>query len=72
MRGISAKVNIPLGSIHNICNTPTTPPKRMGRARLINTPTRKQLVDFIQQSAINRRMTLSEVAYHCGMLLLYF
>lgn len=66
MREISEYTKIPLGSIHYICTTPVTPRKRRGRLPLLNTPTRKQLIDFVQQSAVNRRMPFLEVAYHCG------
>lgn len=66
MREISKYTKIPLGSIHYICTTPVTPRNRRGRMPLLNTPTRRQLIDFVQQSAANRRMPFLEVAYHCG------
>ena len=67
MRQISNHTNISLGSVHHICNNPATPKKRRtGRPLTLNTPIRKKLIDFVQQSAVNRRMTFPEVAFHCG------
>lgn len=45
-------------SVHHICSTPTTPSKRCGRQPLMNTPTRKRLIDSVQQSAVNRRIAV--------------
>lgn len=69
MRDISIYTEIPLGSIHNICTMPATPRKRRGRPRILTTPTRKRLIDFIQESAANRRMNFLEVALQCGMFI---
>ena len=66
MRQISDHTQISLSCVHQICNTPVTPTKRRGRQLSLNTPIRKRLIDFVQQSAANRRMTFREVAFHCG------
>lgn len=68
IREISDHTGYPLASIHKICTTPSTPKKRSGRSRALTTPIRKRLIDFVQESAANRRMTFLEVALHCGML----
>ena len=67
LRRISEHMDISTRSVHKICNTPTTPKKRSGRRAVLSEDVRKRLIDFVQQSAINRRMTFMEVAMHCGM-----
>lgn len=64
---ISEHTNIPQSSIHNIYMTPTTPRKRDGRPKVLDPFTQKPLIEFVQQSSVNRRMTFMSVAMHCGM-----
>lgn len=66
MRQISNFTSIPLGSVHSICTTPATPSKRKGRQPLLSPAIRRRLVEFVCQSAVNRRMPFLEVAHHCG------
>lgn len=66
-RRISDYTNISLGSVYTLCTTPTTPKKRNGRPESLDEDTRRMLINFIQQSSINRRMTFREVGMHCGM-----
>lgn len=67
LQRISEHTNIPRSSIHNICMTPTTPRKRDGRPKVLDPLTQKRLIEFVQQSSVNRRMTFMSVAMYCGM-----
>lgn len=66
LRRISDHTSISTSSVFNICNTPTTPKKRKGRPEVLSEADRQKLVEFVQQSALNRRMTFAEVGIHCG------
>ena len=65
LRRISDHTSISTSSVYNICNTPT-PKKRKGRPEVLSEADRQKLVEFVQQSSLNRRMTFAEVGVHCG------
>ena len=71
---ISEETGFSRSSIHNICMAPTTPKKRDGRPNVLDAATQRRLVEFVQQSLINRRMSYMGVALHCGrtISLLYY
>jgi len=66
-RHISDHTKISLGSVHTICNTPTTPKKCTGKPGTLDAATQQWLVDYIQQNYAIRYMGFMEVAVNCGM-----
>ena len=72
MREISVQTGILLGSVHNISSTPTTHKKCPSRPRILDTPTRKRLIDFVKESAVNRWIAFVDVALHCSRFIYLF
>ena len=56
----AAEFGIPLSTIYWILKNPPTPKKKSGRPRIIDTPTRKRLVDFAIASRANRRLSYAQ------------
>ena len=55
-------------TIRRICNEPATPKKNNGGfRRVFDTPAKDRLINFIESSAIGRRMTFGELAKHHGL-----
>jgi hypothetical protein len=53
----ATEFGIPLSTVYWILKNPPTPKKKTGRPKIINTPTRKRLVEFATSSRANRRLS---------------
>ena len=62
---IKEAINQPRSTIRLICGQPATPSKnREGPKRVLDTPVKTRLVNFIESSTKGRRMTFGELASH--------
>lgn len=67
-RKIGTELGIPLTTVFNICQQPSTSHRpRMGRPRLLTTPMRKRLIQYATASQENRCKSLSQIAKEAGI-----
>ena len=65
---IARKLGLSTSTIQNILTQPTTPQKvTRNSTRLINTPVKERLLDFIESSAESRRMTYGQLRQSLGL-----
>ncbi|PUU78255.1 hypothetical protein B9Z19DRAFT_910213, partial [Tuber borchii] len=66
-RRIAEDMGLSLTSVYRICESPATPKKRTGRPFSLDTPTRQRLVTTATASAVNRRLSFTEIAKLCDI-----
>lgn len=67
-RKIGTELGIPLTTVFNVCQQPSTPHRpRMGRPKILTTPIRKRLIQHATASQENRRKSLNQIAEEAGI-----